>query len=390
MAALFLAFAVGVHAQTTQLVGEWLMTRAESKGRVQEPYFITEFKDNGKLLVMGIDFGTWTYDPSGKTVRMSSKMDKDFNGRGKILKRTNKELVINLNEVTYFYTRIKNDEIKKANEKSKLQGLWKIQNNEGVTKLLRFNSPDDFVFLTASEGMTDTYRGTWIFDPSEKTVIMVGLSKEIKGKIEIKELTDTSLVLENHGKLIQATKENPNAQKIEHLTFVYEDFPEETDGIESALPWRDFDAMVSYLENVHSLKYRRGVLLEAVNSLRYDTILSKVAVNPEKPRVRFTNLRITQSDTMQYSEKVKGNLMESFNDFFPREEPSPYRIAGVESVTVPAGTFMCTVVEGFDGEKKVKLWMINDKPGVYAKIIREEKDVFDHLDYSVQELVAIQ
>ena len=81
--------------------------------------------------------------------------------------------------------------------------------------------------------------------------------------------------------------------------------------------------------------------------------------------------------------------MHSNNAFFPRAEPWPYRIAGVEKVTVPAGIFDCTVIEAMDGDKKLKYWMINDMPGIYAKIIQEEIDPFDNLEYSVQELEKI-
>jgi K(+)-stimulated pyrophosphate-energized sodium pump len=46
-------------------------------------------------------------------------------------------------------------------------------------------------------------------------------------------------------------------------------------------------------------------------------------------------------------------------------------------------------VETVDGEKKLKYWMINDMPGLYAKIIMEETDPFGELDYRIQELEKI-
>ena len=52
-----------------------------------------------------------------------------------------------------------------------------------------------------------------------------------------------------------------------------------------------------------------------------------------------------------------------------------FRVVGEEQITTPAGTFECTVLEavGFSGILK-KLWMLNDKIGVYAKIIEENPD----------------
>jgi len=118
--------------------------------------------------------------------------------------------------------------------------------------------------------------------------------------------------------------------------------------------------------------------------------LSKIETDADKQSVRFTNLSFSQGDTSQFSENYKGGMMEQYNNFFPKDEPWPYRISGIETVTVPAGTFKCTVVEGFDSETKVKYWMINDLPGVYAKIIEEKTDPFGELEYKLFELEEIK
>ncbi len=50
-----------------------------------------------------------------------------------------------------------------------------------------------------------------------------------------------------------------------------------------------------------------------------------------------------------------------------RAEKITYSIEGVETISTPAGTFTCTVINlDADGEI-IKAWMINDRPGVYAK-----------------------
>jgi len=83
-------------------------------------------------------------------------------------------------------------------------------------------------------------------------------------------------------------------------------------------------------------------------------------------------------------------LMELYNNFFPRSELFPFRIVGTDSISTPAGTFSCTVVEGMDGDDKVKLWMINNKPGIYAKIIIDRYSPFDEVDYKITELQKIK
>ncbi len=67
--------------------------------------------------------------------------------------------------------------------------------------------------------------------------------------------------------------------------------------------------------------------------------------------------------------------------FFPKDGTSPYfsymrpkiKIINTEKITVPAGSFDCTVVElkNMFGEKQI-LWMIDKLPGIYAKVTREE------------------
>ena len=46
------------NAQTAKISGSWLMVKAELNGEVQEPNFITDFKDNGKVEIMETEIGT--------------------------------------------------------------------------------------------------------------------------------------------------------------------------------------------------------------------------------------------------------------------------------------------------------------------------------------------
>lgn len=79
-----------------------------------------------------------------------------------------------------------------------------------------------------------------------------------------------------------------------------------------------------------------------------------------------------------------------YNNFFPEKELDTYRITGTEKITVPAGSFTCTVVEGFLDEEKYKYWMINEKPGIYAKVITEGLDWRNKLSYTIRELEEIK
>lgn len=185
--------------------------------------------------------------------------------------------------------------------------------------------------------------------------------------------------------MINAFAQETKSGKIEMLSFTHEDLPEITDP-ETFLPWMDSGKMIFVLKDVKHVKYRR----ESVTEKKVSTILSKIAVDTLNQSVEFTNLMITKNDTMQFSQNYKDEMSEAYNYFFPRNEMMYYRLVGVETLEVPAGKYECTVLEGFDDETKVKYWMINDKPGVYAKIIEEGEDHFGNLEQIVYELEEIK
>nr|NQU91417.1 hypothetical protein [Bacteroidota bacterium] len=367
--ALFLlltALAIMGNAQKSKIEGSWLMIKAEVGGEVQEPYFITDFKENGTMEIMGMDAGSWKYDKNSHTIVMESELDKDFSGESKIISITENELVVVKNEAKLFYIKINPDEILENNKVSGLGGTWKIENAENteVSQLLKFELPDAFVLIEMEYGATSTTRGTWIFNTNDETLTLIGRTQLLRGKSTIQSFSTEKLVLENKGSIVIAMKQNDDSNKVERLTFEFKEFEDENTGEyissdESGLPWLEFEEMVSFLGNVEYIKYRQGSLIEEMNSFNYSTILSTIAVNSEEQTVEFTNLSISDGDTMQYSQNYKGGLMESYNYFFPKEGPMPYRIPGTESVTTAAGTFECTVVEGFDGFDKVKYWLIS-------------------------------
>jgi hypothetical protein len=100
-------------------------------------------------------------------------------------------------------------------------------------------------------------------------------------------------------------------------------------------------------------------------------------------------LGVIKQDTTQYSESYVGHMINTDNLFYPEVALDVYRVIGNEQLKVNAGTFDCNVIEGMRDEVKIKMWMIMDKPGVYAKIIEEGKNVFGDNEYIVTELEAL-
>ncbi len=388
------AFAIMLTAQTSKITGSWLLTKAEIGEKVQEPYFITDFKEDGKMEVMGIEAGTWEFVKQGNAIIMKSDLDKDFNGVSKILKLNKKELIVNKDGAKLYYTKVNQEEIYKANENSNFKCVWKIELKEAPelwqtgTHFIKFELPDNFVAISDENGAVSKYNGTWIYNQKEKTIIIIGRLQALRGKNKIKKISADVLELENKGSIFKAKKVKVNPNSIERLTFKEDDFPEEAVS-DIELPWY-FEEMIPFLSNINSLKYRKGSLIEEFNIFKYQTIISKIEANTDKQNVKFSNLSIIDGDTTQFSENYKGGLSEKYNDFFPKKEPWPYRTLANETITVPAGSFNCIVIEGFDGDNKLKYWMIKDKPGVYAKVIIEGEGVFGDLEYNVLELEEIK
>lgn len=379
-----------IYAQSEKLVGSWLITKVESADKVQEPFFIIDFKEDGKMEALEMEIGTWKYNVADNKIVMASDFDKNFNGDSKILELTESELVVDKNGEKVHYLKVDYNKIYKQNEASNLNGTWNIQNDEDATMILKFVAPDAFIFINATGGSTETVNGTWIYNPTENTVIMIGFTPLLKGENHVVTLTKDELVLEKNGNLIRAKKSNSGSNSIERLSFKHDDIIKDETNRKYNLPWTDFDEMMQTLEDVNYLKYKMGNLIEATNTLKFVTVVSMVEVNLEKQNIMFTNLEVSDRDTLQFSQNYKDGMTQTYNDFFPQEELDFYKIVGVKTLKVPAGSFECTVVEGFEGDTRVKYWMINAMPGVYARIIREGVSVFDDLEYSVMDLLEIK
>jgi hypothetical protein len=377
------------YGQSEKLNGSWLITKVELDDKVQEPFFIINFRDDGIIEALEMEIGTWNYDVAENKIVMKSGFDKNFDGESKILKLTENELIVDKDGEKVYYLKIDYDKIYLQNEASNLAGIWNIQNDEGATMILKFDAPDAFIFVNATSGTAETVNGTWIFDPEENTVIIIGFTKLLKGINKIIKLTENELILENNGNIIKARKEKSGSNNIERLTFNYEDIEFENNN-KYQLPWIDFNKMIQSLEDANYLKYKMGKLVETSNTLKYVSIVSMIEVKPDVQSVVFTNLEVSEGDSLQFSQNYKDGVTQTYNNFFPMDKPDAYKIIAVKKLNFPAGVFECTIVEGFEGDTKVKYWMINDQPGVYARIIKDGVSVFGDMEYSVMDLLEIK
>jgi len=381
-----LLYSIGVYSQS--ITGSWLITKVEMGDNIQEPFFIIDFKENGSMEALEMEIGSWSHDASSDIINMTSEFDKNFNGEHKIVTLNDEELIIDKGEERVYYLRLDKDAILKNNEASKLEGTWNIENDNESLLLLKFETPDSFVLINSDGGMTETTNGTWIYNPTNNSLIVIGFTDLLGGVNKITTLEDDKLVLENNGTTIVCSRDNSSPDEIERLKFEFEDLEENVNS-DYIIPTYGLSEIIESLTNVNYLNFKLGILIEEMGTLKYKTTLSYIETDIEQQSVLFSNFEVYQGDTMQYSQNYKDEMSEAYNDFFPFYEPEIFRIVGVETINIPAGTFECTIIEGFIGYTKVKYWMINDKPGIYARIIKEGESMFDNLEYSVMELIEI-
>ncbi len=130
------------------------------------------------------------------------------------------------------------------------------------------------------------------------------------------------------------------------------------------MPWT-VDSMTAELSMGLTLEYAvTGT--DAKGKEKEDTYLAVVkATNPDGVGV----VAYHASDKGEASKQLATVPWSKLSPFFAVEKAET-KLVKRESVTVPAGTFECVVVEleGFFGAHRT-VWMIADKPGVYAQVI---------------------
>ena len=185
-------------------------------------------------------------------------------------------------------------------------------------------------------------------------------------------------------------------QKIERLDFSQEDFFNEAGDYlyeedEYQIPWQDSYGIFSSLKEVEQIVYNFGVWKEETGTFETKLLKANVIVEEEKESLSI--------DFIFYGYD-KYNLPDDAdlppNHYVLSEYPSslyplpdmPFRLVGKEEISIPAGTFECTIIEAIgERESKMKLWMIDSKPGIYARIIEDLPGDFGHYYiYELQEL----
>lgn len=298
-----------VSAQQTELIGKWHLWKVEVDEEVHENLkAVYVFEKGGDLKAARseqselMDVGTWKFNEKQQVITMNSSLDDDFNGKAKLLKISEMELVYEKDKATLYFKKIL-----MRNEVLEVEG-------EAVSDLIRlkfteadfFNEDGDYKY--------------------------------------------------------------------------YED--------EAKLPWQDKIEMLMSLVNVTQLVYKVSTLEEETGSFESKLLKADVHSSPSEQSLSIDFI-FNGYDRCNLPEDADLPPNTEYTNLLYPEEENSFRVSGAEQITTSAGTFDCTVVEVVGRfETCKKLWMINDKPGTYAKIISDKPGLFGQ--YSVYELQEIK
>lgn len=340
-------------------------------------------------------FGTWNYNETSNTILLDNK---DFKGEYAISQPNKNELVLNTNEYKIYFSKIDKEKIINENKESGLIGTWEFKDipYSGSNTLISFNEPDEFKIIQKEEEMTSTFGGAWMFNKKEMSLMMVGLRGEdaFNGENNILKIDEETIALENQGTIYKGNKKVQKISKIDRLTFTDDDFYDENGDYkyeieteEEKLPWKNWSELKNNILNVSQLVYNYSVLIKDTESFDTKILTANVHASLEEEGFEIDYIFDGYDSYSNYSElRINRNYS---SPIYPLEGII-YRVAGEEQITTPAGTFECTVLEAVDfSDVLKKLWMVNDKIGVYAKIIEENTDeMFGY--YHIYELQEIK
>ena len=368
-------------AQQSKLAGSWLLVKVDKNGVAENEHTDFLFKKDGLISSSGFDFGQWRFNAAAMEINLASPLSEDeFNGIHNIKQLTNKQLVFSRGGRTYYFKRINEEQKRidaektgKTNEASGLAGTWKLKHNVFDELFLKLELPETYKFISCASGTTTSTKGQCHYLPETNELELTGVAEGehfiLKGKNRVKDLSADFLALVTARETLLFNRVDKS--NIEWLTFSADELKNHTND-DNLLPkaWQNNASVISHLAKLQSLVYDYKTYVPQAEALKNTgKILKKIDAKPEKGSVSIANIMITKYDTLQYSESYMGNMMNQNNHFFPEEEPGFYRVTGNEKYE----GYECTVIEAVSEDKKIKLWMINNQPGVYAKIIEQGK-----------------
>jgi len=188
--------------------GDYLVTTVESNGKSEASYMNMSFSKEGKLMIMGMPAGSWRYDEAHNKVFITSVFDGKQAEENKIVKHDDKELVLQSKTGKMYYMKLDKKKIEKNNKTAPFLGTWNVAPNANEASQFTFTLPDTFSYEKNDkvENSTESIKGTWIYDPENKRVIVVAMGSPFRGENKITKTDGNTIFFDNGGKTLKAVK----------------------------------------------------------------------------------------------------------------------------------------------------------------------------------------
>ena len=286
-----------------------------------------------------------------------------------------------------------------------ITGVWELQT---VTVDGKTQAANGAIFIFDKGGVMKAARsldggsipvGKWKCDKDRKMLIMESTrDKDFNGEAKVLNLKDGKLSYQKDGAILnfkKAEMAKPDNTPIPSLNFTYRDFLDEDGGDKyledgAKLPWT-IDQIYVGLNKVKEMVYHVDHYVPKRGKTDSWTNSYKVKYHSDN-ELGIREYSYFQKDYVDMDDSIFPLDDETTGQmvFFPQEEPEYFRVVGTDDIKIDLGTFKCTVIEGVgDFDLKLKYWMINDKPGVFAKIIKskDEDNPFDYTNvYTLKEI----
>jgi len=335
-----------------EISGNWILTKITTNNKVTKPYLLTKFTREGKIIMMEQNFGSWHI--SKNNIYLDFRKKK-FSGNYKI-KFDNYKMEFIKEETNFIYQKYHPEN----NNKLSILGSWRLHDKNQVAFLNILSDNSVYAILIQENGTIET-KGTWFYMPKEKKLVVTGFFDDIRGVNQLIKVSDSSFTIKNMDNILQFTR--VKQQKLEPLPFKYEDFNVDLDD-SNKLPWTD--NYLNYLKNIKQINYTKNRYIPKMGVFFKENLIECIDVNPIKKSITFKKMMISK-DTTDLESVTKGVLSNSYNRFFPEKDLSPFRVIDKTELIIGKKSLSVTIVEGFDGTTKIKLWMIDKKPGIFAK-----------------------
>ncbi len=377
---ILLIISAALQAESPVIQGQWLLTTAKIGNNTEEVYQQLLFREDGYAEMEGRVFGSWEEGKEGKDITIESRMIEEFNGNWNVTSPGDGMITLKSGERTLTLKKYDVNGIMKENRDSLLRGVWKlnIKDDDGADIYLNFTLPDVLTAVYIGYGFSGREGGRWQWtaDKNTSSLILMIHNSMLRGKWAAAVKEDGILSIARQDETITAGRIEQDGKNREKLDFSDTEITEE-----ESSPWNDPMEFIESMSNIKKVSYRKSSLVNELDIFLTEDISAGVSVNESYGTV----------DMDRIFDGISAYSFSEYNPFYPVEEPDSYTVAGEKEINVPAGKFKCTVININDdfNERKIRLYMITDRPGIYAKVIILGKN-FDEEEYTVYELTGIE